>query len=311
VHDVFICHASEDKASVARPLARILGERGITSWIDEGQLTLGDSLRQKLDEGLSESRFGVVVLSPNFFAKRWPKWELDGLVDREVTSGQKVVLPVWHDVDHAAVSVFSPSLANKLAVRTSEGIEVVADAIAQALSAQVSNRASTTGSQTRSSMVDPEASGASAESGDGPAVVLWHDTAWFADPAHRDQSLPLRNVGRRQALNVEVQVYWHGGNCALATTSIAAGEQTRMFARTPIADLSEAWGRATYSDFAGRRWETRFKIETGPDGQPRFQLRAYGLTDLLPMAAYPAGWDYESNGLPNIGLPEGTRRPNI
>lgn len=137
VHDVFICHASEDKAAVARPLADALEARGLTIWLDEFQIKLGDSLRQKIDEGLRESRFGVVILSPNFFAKRWSRWELDGLVDREVSTGKKVILPVWHNVDHDTVAAESPSLANKLAARTGDGIEAVADAVADALGVPV------------------------------------------------------------------------------------------------------------------------------------------------------------------------------
>jgi hypothetical protein len=133
VHDVFICHASEDKTAVARPLASALDARGLTVWLDQFQIKLGDSLRQKIDEGLRESRFGVVILSPSFFAKRWSRWELDGLVDREVTTGKKVVLPVWHEVDHDEVAAHSPSLANKLAARTGDGLEAVADAVADAL----------------------------------------------------------------------------------------------------------------------------------------------------------------------------------
>jgi hypothetical protein len=309
IHDVFICHASQDKAAVARPLATTLEARGVTVWLDEGQLTLGDSLRQKIDAGLRESNFGVVILSPSFFAKQWPQFELDGLVDREVTSGTKVVLPVWHEVDHETVAAYSPSLANKLAARTSDGIEAVAEAICHAL--EVTHVASPlpvltidqggTSTQVLQSLVD-EASSIEA----GPAVMLWHDTSWFADPAHRHQSLPFRNAGRATAVNVEVQVYWYAGNCALATTSIGPRETTRLFARTPIQDFTETWGRAVYSDFSGRRWETRFKIETGPDGQPQFQLRAYGLAELLPPYAYPVGWDYGPDGLPRICLPPTT-----
>jgi hypothetical protein len=40
-----------------------------------------------------ESRFGVVILSPAFFAKEWPNKELDGLVAREDSRG-KVILPI-------------------------------------------------------------------------------------------------------------------------------------------------------------------------------------------------------------------------
>ena len=77
--DLFISHASEDKASVARPLAEILREKGIRVWIDETELCLGDSLRAKIDEGLAQSRFGLVIVSRAFLSKRWPIQELNGL----------------------------------------------------------------------------------------------------------------------------------------------------------------------------------------------------------------------------------------
>jgi len=67
--DVFICHASEDKDAIARPLANALSEKGLTVWYDEFTLTLGDSLRRSIDRGLAQSRYGVVILSPDFFAK--------------------------------------------------------------------------------------------------------------------------------------------------------------------------------------------------------------------------------------------------
>jgi hypothetical protein len=54
--DVFICHASEDRAAVADPLARELKAKGILAWIDNAELQLGDRLWRKIDEGLSQSR---------------------------------------------------------------------------------------------------------------------------------------------------------------------------------------------------------------------------------------------------------------
>jgi hypothetical protein len=128
--DVFISHASEDKDAFVRPLARALGAAGLQVWFDESTLTIGDSLHQKIDEGLASSRYGVVVLSHAFFAKQWPRNELDGLVAKEV-AGQKVILPVWLDVDHGAIVQYSPMLAGKLAARESEGLtKVVADILA-------------------------------------------------------------------------------------------------------------------------------------------------------------------------------------
>ena len=132
--DVFICHASEDKDEVARPLARSLQRRGVSVWLDEAELKIGDSLRGKIDEGLRGCRFGVVILSPEFFRKQWTRRELDGLANREMSSGSKVVLPVWHRVNHSEVSEYSPTLADKYAAVTSEGISKVAERIITALS---------------------------------------------------------------------------------------------------------------------------------------------------------------------------------
>lgn len=80
-YDVFLSHASEDKAEVVVPLAEALAARGVRVWLDRQQLTLGDSLSRRIDEGLTQSRFGVVVLSPSFFAKEWPQRELDGKIE--------------------------------------------------------------------------------------------------------------------------------------------------------------------------------------------------------------------------------------
>ena len=91
--DCFISYAGEDRDAVAKPLAEELEKRHIRVWYDQQILLIGDSLRRTIDEGLLRSKFGIVILSPNFFHKNWPQIELDGLVQREVI-GQGVILPV-------------------------------------------------------------------------------------------------------------------------------------------------------------------------------------------------------------------------
>jgi hypothetical protein len=128
--DVFISHASEDKPTVAIPLAEALQERGVTAWLDKADLHIGESLRRRIDQGLTASRFAVVVLRPSYFAKGWRQYELDGIVTFSV-AGKQNFLRIWHDLGHADVMAKSPSLADKLARSTVErGIEAIADAIA-------------------------------------------------------------------------------------------------------------------------------------------------------------------------------------
>ncbi len=117
-YDLFIAHASEDKDDFVRPFAKKLQNAGLSVWYDEFTLTIGDNLRRSIDRGLAASRFGVVVLSPSFFAKEWPQYELDGLVQRQSTNGQKVISPIWHKVTRDEVLSYSPPLAGLIAVTT-------------------------------------------------------------------------------------------------------------------------------------------------------------------------------------------------
>lgn len=130
-YDAFISHASEDKEKLVKPLAKALSRMKYRVWYDEFELRVGDSLRKSIDKGLLNSRFGVVVLSPAFFAKKWPQYELDGLTAREV-DGHKVVLPIWHMLDRDDVFAYSPILADKIALSTrSISIKRIAEALAE------------------------------------------------------------------------------------------------------------------------------------------------------------------------------------
>ena len=124
-YDVFICHASEDKDDFVRPLAEKLRQHHLDVWYDEFSLKIGDSLSQKIDEGLSKSRYGIVVLSVNFFKKPWAKRELSGLTSREMVEGKELILPVWHRVGVQDVMQYSPPLADKKAGSSSQGINAL------------------------------------------------------------------------------------------------------------------------------------------------------------------------------------------
>ena len=131
--DLFICHATEDKEDFVRLLAGALREIKLEVWYDDFTLQMGDSLRRSIDKGLASSRYGVVVLSPAFFAKQWPQWELDGLVAREIKDGKKVILPVWHNIVYDDVVKYSPSLADKKAFSSQEGINTIVARILEAI----------------------------------------------------------------------------------------------------------------------------------------------------------------------------------
>ena len=130
-YDFFISHASEDKEGFVRGLVTVLEAEGAIVWFDEFALRVGDSLRQKIDHGLRDSRFGIVVISRNFIVKEWPQKELDGLVSLEV-DGQSRILPIWHEISKDEVIQYSPTLVDKFALNTSnQSTQEIASKLAQ------------------------------------------------------------------------------------------------------------------------------------------------------------------------------------
>lgn len=115
--DVFLSHASEDKASFADELCNELQSAGIRVWYDALSMTWGDSLRSKIDNGLRKSKYGIVIISKDYIKKGWTNYELDGLFQREMIGG-KTILPIWHNITKKEVQDFSPTLAGRLALST-------------------------------------------------------------------------------------------------------------------------------------------------------------------------------------------------
>lgn len=115
--DVFISHASADKAGFVRPLAETLRGLGVTVWYDEFSLELGDSISSGIAKGIANSRFGIVVISQAFIQRPWTRHELRGLTGLDVEE-QLRIIPIWHGVDREQVARLDPSLADKLALNT-------------------------------------------------------------------------------------------------------------------------------------------------------------------------------------------------
>lgn len=131
-YHAFISYASEDKTDFALPIAEKLKEIGLNIWFDEFCLKLGDSLREKIDLGLSSSNYGIVILSHNFFEKQWPQKELNALYNLEV-EGRSAILPIWKDIGRKQIAHYSPLLADKYAANAYDGVDKVAAQIVEVI----------------------------------------------------------------------------------------------------------------------------------------------------------------------------------
>ncbi len=127
--DVFLSHASEDK-EFARSLAEKLTLLGIRVWYDEHVLKIGDSLHDTISTGLSDSRFAIVILSPDFLKKRWTNNELSAVIAIESADTFRI-LPIWHNLDSSQIAERYPILLDRFALSSIEGIDRLAYAIVQ------------------------------------------------------------------------------------------------------------------------------------------------------------------------------------
>ena len=115
MYDVFISHASEDKADFVNPLVESLQNVGVSVWYDTLEMQWGKSLREQIDNGIKRSKFAIVVFSKHFFAKKWPQRELDGILAKETMSGN-APLPIWYNLTQEEVYEFSPTLSGVFSI---------------------------------------------------------------------------------------------------------------------------------------------------------------------------------------------------
>jgi hypothetical protein len=117
--DVFISHAWEDKGDFVNEFVEELDNLGIKVWYDDIETKWGSSLREEIDRGLKFSRYGIVVLSPNYIdeKKYWTKKELNGLFQME-SLNEGIILPIWHNLTKKDIVNYSPIIADKKAMTT-------------------------------------------------------------------------------------------------------------------------------------------------------------------------------------------------
>ncbi len=88
----FISHSSTDKDRVREFVSQLRGA-GIPYWIDEEQITFGDPIVAKIEEGLQNSRYVVVCLSQNLATSGWCRAEYGPILYREFsgTTSRRVI----------------------------------------------------------------------------------------------------------------------------------------------------------------------------------------------------------------------------
>ena len=92
----FISHSAKDKTFV-RKLAADLVANGVKVWLDEQRILVGDSIPEKIAQGLAQSDFFLIVVSQNSVSSAWVKKELSSALVHEIERRKVTVLPIKLD----------------------------------------------------------------------------------------------------------------------------------------------------------------------------------------------------------------------
>lgn len=93
---VFLSHSSKNK-SVARRLGNDLRRHGAKVWIDEAEINIGDSLIDKISEGIVQMDYLLVLLSRDSSTSEWVKKEVNIALTQEICGKKIKVLPCLLD----------------------------------------------------------------------------------------------------------------------------------------------------------------------------------------------------------------------
>ena len=89
----FVSHATADHPFVER-FAADLRENGVDAWFSKWEIKPGDSIPAKIDEGLEDCEFFIIVLSKNSINRPWVQTELDAATIRKLTGKVRKIIPV-------------------------------------------------------------------------------------------------------------------------------------------------------------------------------------------------------------------------
>lgn len=127
-YNLFISYSHKDKKNLVEKLVKALEKKDIQVWYDDFEVKAGDSITDKISEGLRGARFGLIVISEAYVESRWARQELNALFKKQITQNKKYVLPIWYKHSMDKMMEDFPLLADYRGIRM-DGPEDIPQAV--------------------------------------------------------------------------------------------------------------------------------------------------------------------------------------
>lgn len=119
-YDVFISHANKDKEGLIDELYKSLNQLGIKIFYDKESLEWGDNWKDRILNGTKKAEFAIIVISENFFDREWTERELSEFLNRQNRNGQKLILPIIHNITNEQLKSKYPNVADIQVIDSSD-----------------------------------------------------------------------------------------------------------------------------------------------------------------------------------------------
>lgn len=93
---IFLSHSHADKSFVDK-IASDLRKGGYYVWTDDAEIKIGDSLIDKIREGINKVAYVGAVISKNSISSEWVKREIEIALTQEIEGKKVKVLPILLD----------------------------------------------------------------------------------------------------------------------------------------------------------------------------------------------------------------------
>lgn len=127
-YDVFVSSSFED-ALFVRHLADALEAHGIKAWYGGGEIRAGEHFMQKIGDALEQSKYFLLMISPNYLAGQWTSFELGVALSAASTRGARVIPILVRKSDLSALP--SPLRRHQFLDATQEPVEKIAAEVAE------------------------------------------------------------------------------------------------------------------------------------------------------------------------------------
>lgn len=131
-YDLFISSAEED-FEVVQNLMEELKKHDLKLWQIEESTTLGDNLIDAVNKAMQNSKYGVVLISPDYMKDHAVKANLYSFMRLEFSKKKKRIIPIWHNLNREIVEKEFNDLSYRKYTETNKGIKRVAQEILKAI----------------------------------------------------------------------------------------------------------------------------------------------------------------------------------